>query len=197
MMDDERLIERVRGGDREALAELFERYQKPLYNFFLRACCAADDAEDLVMETLLRVHRHADRYTGRGSFRAWLYCLALNACRDRHRRSRRRPEIPASSVEAQWFQVEDPRAATQPELMAVRGSLAAEVRAAVRALPEKERQALVLREYQQLSCAEISEALQTSLPAAKMLLHRARTRLKRQLTALVVVEVRELGEVCS
>src|SRR5262249_17052790 len=155
----------------------------PLFNFFLRGFGHPEDAEDLAMETLLRVFRYADRFQGHGSFRAWLYCIALSVARDWARRRRRRPEASASSVEAERAGVEDHGPGGRPEEMAVRGDLAGAVREAVRGLPEKERAALVLREYQQLSYEEISVALGASVGAVKMLLHRGRDRLRKRLQA--------------
>jgi RNA polymerase sigma-70 factor, ECF subfamily len=181
-MSDEQLMERVVQDDREALAELFRRYQGPLYNFFLRSIGRPEDAEDLAMETLLRVFETAPRFRG-GSFRAWIYRLALNILRDRARRLRYRPECLASSIADAWSALEDQRQEGRPEEMALRGDLAARVRDAIRRLPEKERTALILREYQQLSYAEISTALEVSLPSVKMLLLRGREKVRKRLGA--------------
>ena len=191
-MNDEQLMERVNQGDREALADLFRRHQRPLYNFFMRGFGHPEDAEDLAMETLLRVFRHADHFRGRGSFKAWLYRLAINVAHDRRRRAGRRPEVTASSVEAKWAALEDERPDCQPEAMALRDDFRGEVRAAVRELPEKERAALLLREYQQLSYAEIGTVLGTSVPAVKMLLLRARGRVRKRLEAGRLMETREV-----
>jgi len=107
-MADEELMHQVAAGDRDALAELFRRHQKALYNFFLRGGAQPDDAEDLAMETLVRVYRGAPQFRG-GSFRGWLYRLAVNAARDRARSRRRRPEVPASALESAWGEIEDGR----------------------------------------------------------------------------------------
>ena len=181
-MTDEELVRRAGTGDREALAELFERHQQPLFAFFTRSFAAPEDAEDLAMETLLRIFRHAGQFRG-GSFRGWMYQLALNVGRDRLRRTRRRPELLASAVEAEWEAVPEARAGNSPEIAALRDEWAGGVRAALQELPEKERAALVLREYQQLSYAEIAVALGTSLPCVKMLLLRGRKRLRARLEA--------------
>src|SRR3954447_21361741 len=106
-VSDEQLMQQAKRGDREALAGLFHRYQGPLYNFYLRSCGRADDAEDLAMETLLRVFRHAERFSGCGSFRAWMYRLAVNLSHDRPRVQRRRPEVLSSSVREAWLGLED------------------------------------------------------------------------------------------
>jgi RNA polymerase sigma-70 factor (ECF subfamily) len=191
-MTDEALMGRVRNGDREALGELFRRHQRPLYNFFMRSFGLVDEAEDLAMETLLRVFRHADHFRGTGSFKAWLYHLALNVARDRSRRVKRRPETLASAMEETWADIQDERPHQAPESMAIRDDFAVMVRAAVRELPEKERAALLLREYQQLSYEEISQSLRTTVPAVKMLLHRARGRVRRALEGSAALELMEV-----
>lgn len=180
-MTDEQLMGRVNAGERDALAELFRRYERPMVNFFVRGFGHPTDAEDLTMETFLRVFRYADRFGDKGSFRAWLYCLALSVGRDWARRSRRRPEVTASSVEEAWVGATDGRRDRDPEAVAVRGAMARVVREAVLALPERERAALLLREYQQLTYEEIAVALGTSLSAVKMLLLRGRARLRKRL----------------
>jgi RNA polymerase sigma-70 factor (ECF subfamily) len=193
-MTDEQLMGCVNQGERDGLAELFRRYERPLVNFFLRGFGHPADAEDLVMETFLRVFRYADRFGDRGSFRAWLYCLALSVARDWARRRGRRPEITASSVAEEWARVEDDRRDGHPEAMAVRGALVGVVREAVQGLPERERAALLLREYQQLTYEEIAAALETSVGAVKMLLLRGRTRLRKRLEA---DHMADLMEVCT
>jgi RNA polymerase sigma-70 factor (ECF subfamily) len=191
-MTDEQLMERVKHGERTALAELFRRHERPLFNFFRRGFGHPEDAEDLAMETLLRVFRNADRFRSGGSFRAWLYCIAVSVARDWSRRRGRRPEVSASSVAEEWAGAEDDRPEGRPEEMAVRGDLAGAVRDALRTLPEKERAALLLREYQQLSYEEIGAALGASLGSVKMLLLRGRRRLRRHLEADYLAEGREL-----
>lgn len=183
MQSDEQLIERVQRGDRPALGELFERYQKPLFNFFQRGFGHAEDAEDLTMETLLRAFRNAGQFRGVGSFKAWLYHLALNVARDRARRTRRRPEVTASGVGEQWALVEDDRREKQPEEMALRSAVGEAVRAAIRDLPERERVVLILREYHELSYTEICAAARMPLPTVKMTLLRARRRVRERLQA--------------
>jgi RNA polymerase sigma-70 factor, ECF subfamily len=190
-MTDEELIGRISAGDREALGELFRRHEKPLYNFFLRAGGTAQDAEDQAMETLLRVFRGAAGFRGGSSFRAWLYRIALNVARDRSRSARRRPELLASGLETLWTSLEDDRG-SRPESMALRSDLAAAVRAAVDALPERERNALLLREYQQLSMQEVGTVLGISEAAAKMLICRARKSVRRRLESRPVPDLLEV-----
>ena len=70
---DDELMQRVRDGDAAPLGVLFERYQVPLYNFFLRLTGRTAVSEDLVQEVFLRVLKYRHTYRGQSQFRTWLY----------------------------------------------------------------------------------------------------------------------------
>src|ERR1051325_361018 len=85
MAADETLIAAVAEGDRRALEELCRRWERPLYQFIHRHT-GGRDVEDLHQETWLRVVRAARRFDPRRRFSTWLFQIALNLCRDWHRR---------------------------------------------------------------------------------------------------------------
>ena len=95
---DDALMVQVRDGDPEPLAVLFERYQVPLYNYFLRLCGQASTSEDLVQEVFLRVLKYKHTFKGQGQFRAWLFQIARSARADHYRKHGREVEL---SEEAQ------------------------------------------------------------------------------------------------
>jgi RNA polymerase sigma factor (sigma-70 family) len=187
---DEELIKLAADGDRDALAELFGRHQKPLFNFFLRGFGHCEEAEE-TMETFVRVFQNAARFRGH-SFRAWLYHIAMNALRDRCRKRTRRSEIPASAVSGEWSAVPDLRPDRHPEPVALRSSLVAAVREAVQGLPERERAAVLLAEFEDFSHQEVGVALGMSTAAVKVLLFRTRRRLRKRLEGTAAGGVVEL-----
>src|SRR6185436_4396230 len=85
MASDEELIGAVGGGDGRALAELCRRWQGPLYRFIGRHT-GGRDVDDLYQETWLRAVRAAPRFDRRRRFSTWLFQIAVNLCRDWHRR---------------------------------------------------------------------------------------------------------------
>src|SRR5574342_1427852 len=85
MATDEELMAAVAGGDDAALAELLGRWHRPLFQFIDRQTNGRD-VEDLYQETWLRVVRAAGRFDPRRRFSTWLFQIALNLCRDWHRR---------------------------------------------------------------------------------------------------------------
>ena len=86
--DDARLVRRILDGERELFRLLVERYAPRLYTFGRRMCRNEADAEDLVQETLLSAFRHLPEFRFESKFKNWLFRIAVNACRKKHRRAR-------------------------------------------------------------------------------------------------------------
>lgn len=84
---DEVLMKEIQKGDKKAFAGLVQKYQNPLYRFFLQMGQASPDAEDLVQETFLRLFKSAGQYKSQGKFRSYLYTLARHTWIDRLRKS--------------------------------------------------------------------------------------------------------------
>jgi RNA polymerase sigma-70 factor (ECF subfamily) len=165
-LSDDELMARVRDGDTASLATLFERWQGPLYNFFLRLTGRAAVSEDLVQDAFLRVLRSKHTYRQEGKFKAWIYQVARSAHSDHYRkRWRERPlededgEIAGVSMPLP-DQLED---AQRVELL----------RAALERLPEDKREVLILSRYQGLRYTEIASILGCAENTVKVRVHRA------------------------
>ena len=132
----------------------------------------AAEAEDVAQETLLRTWRQAARWRGGTRLDTWLHRVALNLCYDRLRRRRERP-------------VAEPPDQVDPALGAdrqvERDQTARQVRAALAALPERQRAAVLLHHYQELRQAEAAAVLGVSVDAYESLLARARRTLRTRL----------------
>ena len=90
----EQTLARARGGDETAFRELTDPYRRELQVHIYRIVGSAQDAEDLLQETLLAAWRGLAQFEERASIRAWLYRIATNRALDVLRASRRRPETP-------------------------------------------------------------------------------------------------------
>ena len=154
MATDEELIGHVAHGDELALGELLRRYERPLSHFIYRYT-AGRDVEDLYQETWLRVVRSATRFDRQRRFSTWLFQIAVNLCRDWHRRSP--PEAPALD-----------EAVAPPELGRVEAGLDAVRLLAL--LPEPQREVLILRYFHDLTEDETARLLRVS----RMTLYRLR-----------------------
>lgn len=184
---DEELMIRFQNGDNSALEELFARYQKPLYNFFIRMIGRKETAEDLVQETFIKVYRFGKSFRGsEAKFSTWLYSVASNHCRDFLRYSSRRPESPIADIvePEQQNNFTDMMNATDEsplEEHLIRLQIGSTIKDAIDKLPEKERNALILREYQELEYKEIAKVLSCPIGSVKILIFRARKRLREML----------------
>ena len=183
-MDDEGLLERARGGDREAFAELVERYQDGLYTMALRLVGRPEDAADVVQETFLRAYVNLPRLRP-PSVRGWLFRVAVNAGQDVHRRGRRRPAVAMEDAEGKVLDLPD--TALGPEARAEARERAGVVRNAILALPLDYRTAVVLRDVNDLSYEEMAEALRLPLGTVKSRLSRGRALLASALRESTVI----------
>ena len=166
MTSDEQLMLDFQQGSREAFIELFERYREPMYGFFRRRLNEAARAEDLAQETFLAVLRGVSRYEPRALFRTYLYGIALNLlAAERRKRSR-------EGTHAE--EAPEPAVSTDPE-----ASLW--VQRAIEKLDADAREVLLLREYEQLSYAEIAALLRVPVNTVRSRLFRARMALKELL----------------
>jgi RNA polymerase sigma-70 factor (ECF subfamily) len=166
MTTDEQLMLEFQRGSREAFTELFHRYREPIFAFFRRRLNDAARAEELAQETFLAVLRAVVRYEPRALFRTYLYRIALNIlAADRRKKVQ---EAGHTEEAGQLVAVSDPDAALW-------------VRQALRKLDADAREVVMLREYEQLSYAEIASVLRVPVNTVRSRLFRARMALKELL----------------
>jgi len=182
---DAALMLRVKQGDREAFAELVNKYKQPVMNLAFRMLRDGAEAEDLSQNVFLQIYKSAHRYEVSSKFSTWLFTIARNLCLNE---IRRRSRHPAESIDAPhpeqedhpWQQFEDKKAVSAPEQL-LQGELAQKIDAALGELPENQRLAIVLCRQDELSYEAIAEVLGCSLSATKSLIHRGRETLKQKL----------------
>ena len=173
---DDMLMERAGRGDRAAASMLIERHSASVLALCRRMLADAA-AEDAAQETFLKLWRHAGRWRAQGaSLEGWLRRVAANACLDRLRR--RRFEV----GEDRAADIADDSVSAEGQLI-VRERTAA-IRAALGRLPDRQRLAVVLCHFQELSNIEAAQIMETSVEAVESLLARARRGLKADLAAL-------------
>jgi RNA polymerase sigma factor (sigma-70 family) len=155
--------------------DLYERYASRLYGFCLHRLGSREEAEDAVQTTFLNAFRGLSRGVVPESESAWLFKIAENVCASRHRAAfrRRRVEAPADLAAVEETVAAPPRAGD--ELIPLEDALAE--------MPEAQRRALLLREWQGLSYREIAAELEVSQSAVETLIFRARRSLARRLEA--------------
>jgi len=161
-LSDESLMERVQKGETQLLELLIKRYEKPLFAYAFRVMQQRPAAEDAFQETFLRIFRKRDSYRAGAAFRPWLYTICLNTCRDALRARGRRPE---SELDKTVLVVAD--AQPGPETLSAQTILGERIKAAMEALPDKQREVFLLSYYQQLQYPEVAEILEIPVGTVK------------------------------
>ena len=195
----EQTLARARAGDENAFRELTDPYQRELQLHIYRIVGSAQDAEDLLQETLLAAWRGLEQFEGRASLRAWLYRIATNRSLDALRASRRRPEDqrmtqmpePTRWNEPVWlepypdFLLEGvPDEAPGPEARyETKEAIALAFIVGLQHLPAQQRAVLVLRDVLGYRAGEAAAMLETSEASVNSLLRRARAAFESRLPA--------------
>jgi len=178
---DEELVARTIGGDADSFNELIHRWERPIYALAYRQIGREEDARDVCQDTFLRAYRGLNGFRGQAKFSSWLYRIALNLCRDWMRRERRTPVVQAPED----MDLMDLAAAREPsesiEDRVGRHDLTRAVERAMALLPEEQRTAIVLKEYQGLTFQEIADLLGCPLSTVKTRLYQGLTVLRREL----------------
>jgi len=184
---------RVKEDDAGAFEDLVRRYQDRLVRLFHHIGPGPEQAEDLTQDVFLRVYRSRARYEPGAKFSTWLFTIAGNVARNAARSHGRRREVAEADARRS---VND----SQPSLIAsmaldasslmparvVEGEERAElVRRAVQALGDRQRMALMLSRFENMSYVEISESMDLTTKAVKSLLSRARVNLKELLARYI------------
>lgn len=170
---DEDLVRRVGQGDPAAIQAMVARKLPRMLALAQRMLGDAVEAEDVAQEAMLRAWKQAPRWVpGKAKFDTWLHRVGLNLCYDRLRRRR---EIP---TEAPPDRADDGPA---PDRGLLAAELGVRVDAALKRLPDRQREAIVLCHYQELSNIEAAVLMEVSVEALESLLSRGRRSLRQTL----------------
>ena len=163
------LIEEVRGGNRAAFSELVKRHQRGLLRLSMRFMKDVDSSQDIVQEAFIKAYEKLHLFEGRASFKSWLYQIAVNTARNKLRENR----YDYSNIEDVHLSV----SATAEKNM-VHTAVSEMIQAEVDRLPFKQKTALVLRVYEDMSFAEIAEVMECPYDTAKANYRHALLKLK-------------------
>lgn len=158
MKTDLELVEEVKSGNRRSFSELVKRHQKGLLRMSLRFVKDLDTAEDVVQESFIKAYEKLHSFEGRSSFKSWLFQITVNSARNRIRDSRKN-----------MMDIENVQLAVgaEVEMGMVHGAVAGMLQEEVDKLPDRQRTALVLRVYEDLSFKEIAEIMGCPYDTAK------------------------------
>lgn len=178
-MEERDLVEAARAGSTEAVSQLVERCQDPLFAFLYRYVGHEADAEDLCQEVFVKALRKLKSFRGESRFQTWLFAIAANAARDWLRRERPRQAFRKEGDESGFARMCAAEGGGAETAVALERKSA--VREAIKTLPARERAAVILSTYHDLSYGEIAGVIECSPNAVGSLLCRARKRLAEKL----------------
>jgi RNA polymerase sigma-70 factor, ECF subfamily len=165
---DDQIIKRTLAGETDAFSLLVRRWERSIYGLSLRMLGRDEDARDVCQETFLAAFRNLRKFRGDAKFSSWLYRIALNACNSRLRKHSVMAEqsIDEEDGDGRIYEIADDGVEDLPERLQ-RDQRAEMVRKALQALPTEMRQVIIMKEYEELTFAEIAEILQIPVSTVK------------------------------
>lgn len=178
--EDQALVEAFKRGEDSAFTALVIKYREQVYRFARRMLHGHEDASDVAQEVFIRVHRALYGFQGRSALRTWLYRITVNLCLDYSRRGSR--DLLTGLQELEWESSTDDN--DNPVQAAERSELARTVRAAIDALPPRQRAMVVLRVYQDLPYADVARIMGCAEGTVKATMFAAFGKLRKTLAPL-------------
>ncbi len=182
---DEMLMVRYKRGDRNAFAELVQRYQRPLFNFSLRYLRNPEGAREVTQEAFLRIVKRSADFRHESRFSTWIFAITRNLCIDELRRAKHRNHSSLDQPNSDGEQPLDKLGDTTTALSGERGAQARELRnGIVRALdelPEEQREVFLLRQLGGVPFGEIARITGIPENTVKSRMRYALERLQRAL----------------
>jgi RNA polymerase sigma-70 factor, ECF subfamily len=171
-VDDYVLVQAAQAGDVDAFEMLVRRYQASVYRIALRLLGSSADADDVAQDTFLRAWRSLRRFRGDSSFPTWLYRIVTRRCFDLLAARR-----PSEVLEEGHLGVSADPSTTIEQRERLRA-----ITHHIKVLPTDQRAALLLREFEGLSYEQVANVLETTVPAIKGRIHRARLTILKETT---------------
>jgi len=169
--------------------KLANEHKDAVYRQMLRACGNREDAEDVLIEALLKAYQHMQQLNDPAAFRAWLAQIARRVCWQLKEREALSPLLQLSMLEEEGAAIKDPKPPVDSELALRRMKELLEN--AVNQLPPSAREVFVLRDMKELPGEEVARRLGISLTSMKSRLHRARKLLRERVDAAVTGNAEE------
>lgn len=178
------LVRAFREGDRQAFNRLVLLYQDKIHNLVFNYLKNPEEAKDITQDVFITVHKSIGSLKEISKFKAWLYQIAINHCRNRYKSLKRKGYFSSYSIDDPDSYIQLSNGET-PEKNIERRNTVELVRNTISNMPEQDREIIMLRDIQELSYDEISSILDLPLGTVKSRLNRARLALKDKLKKLI------------
>lgn len=189
---DAELVARVQKGDKRAFDLLVLKYQRKIMRLLSRMVRNPGDVEDVAQEAFIKAYRAIAQFRGDSAFYTWLYRIAINTARNWQAANARRPS--ASNVieteDGETFSpIDNLTDISTPESVAASRQVVETVNAAIGALPEDLRTAIVLREIEGMSYEDIAQTMNCPVGTVRSRIFRAREAIAAQLRPVLGTDV--------
>ena len=171
------LVHALRARDEKAFEQLIDRYYTPMLRIATGFVRSHEEAEEVIQDTWIAVLSGIGRFEGRSSFKTWLFRILLNRARTRGAREARM--VPFSH----HTDIEIPGVAPDAERAILSAELRERIEAAIADLPDHQREVITLRDVEGWDAAEVCEALDLTAANQRVLLHRARMKVREALAS--------------
>ena len=178
---DEIIVERALTGDAEAFGELVRRWERRIFALAYGMLGREEEARDATQETFLAAFRNLRGFRGEAKVSSWLHRIAVNQCITRQRRAKVRSESALDDEQEKDAANFAAALSLSPARVTEAAQLTVAVRRAVNSLPVELRQIVVMKEFEELTFREISEALDLPLSTVKSRLYTALKQLQMKL----------------
>ena len=178
---DEQIVERALTGDGEAFGEIVRRWERRIFALAYGMLGREEDARDATQETFLAAFRNLRAFRGEAQVSSWLHRIAVNQCITRQRRAKVRKEAALEDEQEKNAAVFSAPAEFSPGRIVEGREHVLAVRRAVNSLPLELRQVVVMKEFEELTFREISDALDLPLSTVKSRLYTALKQLEMRL----------------
>lgn len=182
------LVERVQSGDREAFGLLVEKYQRKLLRLVMRMVRDPAEAEDVAQEAFVKAYRALPNFRGESAFYTWLYRIGVNTAKNWLMANGRRMPTVSEIVDEDGDDIDGShllRDDETPDRVLLSKQIGETVNAAMEALPDDLRTAIVLREIEGLSYEEIAQVMDCPIGTVRSRIFRAREAIAARLRPLV------------
>jgi len=181
-MDEIKLIEEFKQGDKSAFRQLVEKYQDSVINVSYQFLRNKEEAEEVAQDVFLKVYLSSGSYQPKSKFSTWLFRIVVNSCLNKLRDKKKFSSL----------QLEEnfPAPANdQPDKSYEQEELKRMVRSAIDSLPENQRTVILLNQYEELSYQDMARILDCSVSAIESRLFRAKESLKNKLAGYIKKDV--------
>ncbi len=180
-MNDSELVTNIKKGDSYAFKQLFEQHQHMVYNICYRMSGSRAEAEDITQDVFIKIFHSIEKFRGEAKLSSWIYRIAVNTCLKKQRRKKLENMLSLEFLFQDKKKPELPSPDNTPDQQIEISEKEQIVQDAIHQLSKRQKTALILHRYEDLSYDEIATVMEISLSAVESLLHRAKENLAKML----------------